>query len=125
MKRRVFGWVVAFPALLCGACLFACEALASDSKASAEATARASETRVAAQTAAAEATADAFRALVSKAYMNCLFEADDIVEGLSKNPQARDAEEKAHRAFCLTRKESCLRLGNDADCRVFIEEFAQ
>jgi len=125
MKCRVVALIASFLALFCRAGLFPYEALATDSKALAQATAKASETLIATQTVAAEATADAFRALVSKAYMNCLFEGDDIVEGLSKNPQAREAEEKAHRAFCLTRKESCLRLSNDADCRVFIEEFAQ
>lgn len=98
---------------------------ASDAKASAAATAQAQETVAANQTVAAEATVDAFRSRVSKAYMNCLFEADDVAEGLSKNPQARDAEDKAHRTFCLTRKESCLRLGDDADCKVFIEEFTE
>lgn len=125
MRRGVFWLAVTFLALFCGEAVTPRDALALDSKASVEATAKASETNIATQTVAAEAAADAFRAQVSKAYMNCLFEADDIVEGLSKNPQARDAEEKAHQAFCLTRKESCLRLGNDADCRVFIEEFAQ
>jgi hypothetical protein len=57
--------------------------------------------------------------------MNCLFDADSAAEGLVNNPQAQDAESKAHRAFCLTRKESCLRLGEDDDCRVFMEEFAE
>jgi len=47
------------------------------------------------------------------------------VEGLANNPQARGGEEKAHRAFCLTRKESCLSRGNDADCRVFVEDFTE
>jgi hypothetical protein len=98
---------------------------ASDSKASAAATAAAQETVEASQTVVVEATVDAFRSRVSKAYMNCLFDADDAAEGLSRNPQARDAEDRAHRAFCLTRKESCLRLGEDADCKVFIEEFAE
>jgi len=125
MKCRFLWFVVVFLTLFCGQFFFVGSALALDAKASAEATVKASETNSATQTAAAEAAADAFRAQVGKAYMNCLFEGDDIVEELSKNPQARDAEEKAHRAFCLTRKESCLRLGNDADCRVFIEEFAQ
>jgi hypothetical protein len=101
------------------------QANALDSKASATATANAQETVAASQTVSAEATVDAFRSQVSKAYMNCLFEADDVVEGLSNNPQARDAEEKAHRTFCLNRKESCIRLGNDADCRVFLEDFTE
>jgi hypothetical protein len=96
-----------------------------DPKVSVAATAKAEETVAASKTVAAEATLDAFRSQVSKAYMNCLFEADYAAEGLSKNPQARDAEEKAHRTFCLTRKESCLRLGADADCKVFMEEFAE
>jgi len=100
-------------------------ARALDSKVSATATETAQETAAASQTVAAEATVDAFRARVSKAYMNCLFDADDAVEGLAKNPQAQGAESKAHRAFCLTRKESCLRLGEDDSCRVFIEEFAE
>ena len=94
-------------------------------KPAAEETARAQETAAAARTVAAEATIDAFRAQVSKAYMNCLFEADEALEGLASNPQARGAEEKAHRAFCLTRKESCLARGNDADCMVFIEDFIE
>jgi hypothetical protein len=100
-------------------------AFALDGRAAATATANAQETVAASQTVVAEATVDAFRSQVSKAYMNCLFEADDVVEGLSNNPQARDAEEKAHRAFCLNRKESCHRLGNDADCKVFLEDFAE
>ena len=100
-------------------------ARALNSRPAAEETAKAQETLAATQTVAAEATVDGFRSLVSKAYMNCLFEADDVVEGLAGNPSARQAEEKAHRSFCLTRKESCLSHGNDADCRVFIEDFTQ
>lgn len=100
-------------------------ACALDTKVSATATEKAQETVAARETVGAEATVDAFRSRVSKAYMNCLFEVDDVVEGLSNNPQARDAEEKAHRVFCQNRKESCLRLGDDADCRVFIEDFTE
>jgi hypothetical protein len=121
-SSRVFFLAVFF--LACGLALSS-SAVALDTRVSATATEKAQETVAAMHTAGAEATADAFRSKVSKAYMNCLFDADDTAEGLANNPQARDAESRAHRTFCLTRKESCLRLGEDDDCRVFIEEFTE
>ena len=83
------------------------------------------ETAVAAQTVAATATESAFMAAVSRAYMNCLRDVDENSAELIANPKARESEERHMRKFCDGRRESCIANGNDAQCKLFLEDYTQ
>ena len=70
-------------------------------------------------------TPDASVEEVSKAYMNCLLEADRALESFAGNFRARDHESKLHLKLCENRKRDCSLNRGGADCRAFVEEFAQ
>ena len=83
------------------------------------------ETAAAAATVAATATESAFRAAVSRAYMNCLRDVDESAAELIRNPKAKDSEERSMRKFCETRRESCIANGNDSQCQLFTEDYRE
>lgn len=83
------------------------------------------ETAAAAETVAATATETVFRAAVSRAYMNCLRDVDENAAEMIKNPKARDSEQQYMKKFCDGRRESCIANGNDAQCKLFVEDYAQ
>jgi hypothetical protein len=57
--------------------------------------------------------------------MNCLRDADENAAELIKNPRARDSEVQYMQKFCDGRRESCIAKGDDAQCKLFIEDYAQ
>ncbi len=82
-------------------------------------------TAVPAQTVAATATETAFRAAVSRAFMNCLRDVDESAAELKANPRARESEVQYLKKYCEGRRESCIVNGEDAQCKLFIEDYSQ
>ena len=101
------------------------QAFADQSTSSSQPQALATETAVAASTVAAIATESVFTAAVSRAYMNCLRDVDENSAELIANPKARDSEERYMRKFCDGRRESCIAHSDDAQCKLFLEDYAQ
>ncbi|MFN4895336.1 MAG: hypothetical protein ACK5GN_05995 [Pseudomonadota bacterium] len=62
---------------------------------------------------------------VSRAYMNCLIEADKTLAGLAGQVEVKAlrAESESQRAFCNNRKRDCVTDARSAECRTFVEEF--
>lgn len=84
-----------------------------------------SDTAAPAQTVAATATETAFRAAVSRAFMNCLRDVDESEAELQSNPRAKESEVQYLKKYCESRRESCIVHGEDAQCKLFIEDYRQ